>query len=164
MSQSEGLAQTLLETLPLMGQVVARTMRLPGCTTAGAELHTLVHVRMLHELEGGPKTFQQLQASRGVTAATLSRSIDAMVKHGWIERLPHPDDRRQVLLHSTATGRRYFHDMVGNARAQLAASLDKLSDEERATVSTALQLLRRSLIESQLQTGSQPESQQVQST
>jgi DNA-binding MarR family transcriptional regulator len=147
MTKPEVLAQTLLETLPLMGQHVVRTMRLPGCNTAGAEIHTLIHVRMLHELEGGPKTFQQLLASRGVTAATLSRSIDAMVKHGWIERVPHPEDRRQVLLQSTDAGHRYFHEMVDNARAQLARSLSQLDDGERETILAALHLLRRALIQ-----------------
>jgi DNA-binding MarR family transcriptional regulator len=102
---------------------------------------------MLHELEGGPKTFQQLLASRGVTAATLSRSIDAMVKHGWIERVPHPEDRRQVLLQSTDAGHRYFHEMVDNARAQLARSLSELDDGERETILAALHLLRRALIQ-----------------
>jgi len=145
MTSARALAQLMLETLPLMGQAVVRTMRTEDCPHAMTDVNVLIHVRMLHALSDGPKTFQQMQEFRGVSAATLSRSIDAMVKHGWIERIPHPEDRRQVLLQATDEGRQYFRELVDNARTQLSETLSKLSADERDTIATALELLRRVL-------------------
>ena len=139
------LAQQLLETMPVLGQAIGRSLRAKTCAHSASEGNLVIHVSMLRTLINGPKTFQELLAFRGVTAATLSRSIDAMVKHGWVDRLPHPDDKRQVLLHATEDGRRYFFELVDAARAHLVESLQTLSPDECATIATALDLLRRKM-------------------
>jgi DNA-binding MarR family transcriptional regulator len=139
------LARILLETMPMLGQAIGRTMRSNACGPAASDLNTLIHMRMLHTLQDGPKTFQELLAFRGVAPATLSRSLDAMSRHGWIERIPHPEDKRQILLQATHSGRAYFQEVIGAALQQLQESMQQLNDEERDTIALALRLLQRTL-------------------
>ena len=110
-----------------------------------ADAHSIIHVRTLHMLMNGPKTFKELCASRGVAPPTLSRSIDAMVKRGWLERTAHPDDKRQVLLQSTATGKQHFSEMTAAVSEHLSRSLQSLTSEERTLIANALRLLKQSL-------------------
>lgn len=145
MTTPSELARLLLETMPVLGQSIGRTMRPNKCSHAGSDINVLIHVRTLHTLQDGPKAFQELLAFRGVAPATLSRSIDAMARHGWIERVPHPDDKRQVLLQATKAGRDYFMEIVSNSHAQLMESMQSLSPGELNTIATALTLLRRTL-------------------
>jgi DNA-binding MarR family transcriptional regulator len=93
----------------------------------------------------GPRTFKDLCAFRGVAPPTLSRSIDAMVKRGWIERVPHPDDKRKLLLQATEEGQRHFKELVADSRDHLALALHALNSEERDTIAQALDLLKRVL-------------------
>ena len=145
MTTTAELAQLLLETMPILGQAIGRSIRTKSCTQNPSEGNLIIHITMLRMLINGPKTFQELLAFRGVAAATLSRSIDAMVKHAWVERVQHPDDKRQVLLHATDEGRRYFFELVDSARTNLIESLRTLNADERATIAEALTLLRRTL-------------------
>jgi DNA-binding MarR family transcriptional regulator len=41
-------------------------------------------------------------------ASDTTRLIDRLVRAGHVERLPHPSDRRSVLVRATAEGRRVF--------------------------------------------------------
>lgn len=142
MTSTQALAQQLLETMPAIGQSVARGIRMDNGV---ADAHSMIHIRTLHMLMDGPKTFKQLCASRGVAPPTLSKSIDAMVKRGWLERTTHPDDKRQVLLQSTAAGKQHFSDMTAAIREHLSRSLQTLTAEERSLVAKALRLLKQSL-------------------
>lgn len=142
MTSTQALAQQLLETMPSIGRSIARGVRMDHGV---AEAHSIIHIRTLHMLMDGPKTFKELCAFRGVAPPTLSKSIDAMVKRGWIERTTHPDDKRQVLLQSTDAGKQHFSEMTAAVSEHLSRSLQALTAEERALVASALRLLKQTL-------------------
>ncbi len=139
MTTSARLAQQLLTTLPMLGGAVARAVR------AGheADFNNIAHVHMLHMLIDQPRSFKDLCAQRGIAAPTLSRSLTALERRGWVERVTHPTDRRQILLQLTGEGRAQ-HDAI-NAAAQdfLRRRLDLLKPSERAQVAHALAHLGR---------------------
>ncbi len=140
MTSTQALANQLLETMPAIGQSIARGVRMDHGV---ADAHSIIHVRTLHMLMDGSKTFKQLCAFRGVAPPTLSKSIDAMVKRGWIERTTHPNDKRQVLLQSTAAGKQHFSEMTAAVSEHLSRALQSLTSEERDHVASALRLLKQ---------------------
>lgn len=142
MTSTQALAQQLLETMPAIGQSIARGVRIEHGV---ADAHSIIHIRTLHMLMDGPKTFKQLCAFRGVAPPTLSKSIDAMVKRGWLERTAHPDDKRQVLLQSTAAGEQHFSEVTAAISEHLSRSLQSLNSEERNLIASALRLLKQAL-------------------
>jgi MarR family transcriptional regulator, transcriptional regulator for hemolysin len=76
---------------------------------------------------------------------TLARLVDRMVEAGWIERRPHPSDRRQRCLYLTAKARPRFADLRAIAAEVFEDVLYDFSLEERDTLLELLVRMRRSL-------------------
>jgi DNA-binding MarR family transcriptional regulator len=93
----------------------------------------------LDEIE--PTTVMDLAAHMGVTAATMSLSIDRLERKGYVVRLKDAKDRRRVHVRLTTAGVR-----VREASSVLDASLvealvSRLNDEERTRAIEGLGLL-----------------------
>jgi DNA-binding MarR family transcriptional regulator len=58
--------------------------------------------QLLHE---GARTPTLIAERTGLTAGSATSLIDRLVSAGLVERRPHPDDRRRVLVDLTAPGR-----------------------------------------------------------
>lgn len=130
-----------MEFAPTLFQAMAAAMRGQGVD----DPKTLVQLHTLQVLGREARTFKDLCAHRNVAPPTLSRTIEAMVKRGWVERVPHPDDRRQLVLKLTAEGRRELETAGAGAQAHLAQALAGLAPDERQTVSEALRILGKAL-------------------
>ena len=52
----------------------------------------------------GPSTQQTLSEALSVTPRNISGLVDALEKHGYVQRVPHPSDRRAVLVTLTPDG------------------------------------------------------------
>jgi DNA-binding MarR family transcriptional regulator len=61
------------------------------------------------------------------TTGTMTSLLDTLEKRGLIRRLPHPDDRRKILV-----------DVTPDARAIIDELLPSLHARERAVITTAL--------------------------
>jgi DNA-binding MarR family transcriptional regulator len=73
--------------------------------------------QLLHE---GALTPTLIAARTGLTAGSATSLIDRLVSAGLVERTPHPDDRRRVLVDLTARGRSAIETMF----ALFASDLD----------------------------------------
>jgi DNA-binding MarR family transcriptional regulator len=133
------LARKLMQTLPGLGHVIASAMR----SILESDLNTMMQAHTLRILSEKPLTFKELVAYRRVAPPTLSRSIDAMARRGWVERAPHPTDRRQVLLQLTDAGHAEFKMLESKLLEKLAERLAHLTKEEQQTVSDAFDALLR---------------------
>ena len=84
---------------------------------------------------GAPaRAVRELVAATGQRPSTLTGVLDRLERRGLIARAPHPDDRRSVLVHLTATGERDA-ERVATAFARLE---DRLPAEEIRRVLTAI--------------------------
>jgi 3-hydroxy-9,10-secoandrosta-1,3,5(10)-triene-9,17-dione monooxygenase reductase component len=71
----------------------------------------------------------------------LTKVLDRMEAEGLVERRGTPSDRRRTPIHLTAKGRATVKPVLRAARAHEATLLKKFSDEERAVIKYALDLL-----------------------
>jgi len=89
-------------------------------------------------IEQGPQRAGTLAEIEGITAPAMTRIVSSLVELGYVERTPDPADGRAQLVAATAAGT----DLVQQKRAvrlrALQDRLDRLSDDERATVTSAL--------------------------
>jgi DNA-binding MarR family transcriptional regulator len=72
---------------------------------------------------------------------SVTATVDALVKLGYLERISHPTDRRTIFAKLTASGR----SVVESSTPALASSefgLDALTDEEAATIFRLLRKVR----------------------
>ena len=91
----------------------------------------------------GPQRMGTLAERLGVTVATASRTVDALVTAGLVRREADPTDARAVRVAATARGRREFR----LRRERFVRALERLSDElselERRQLADALETLGR---------------------
>lgn len=106
----------------------------------------------LDELE--PTTVMDLAAHMGVTAATMSLSIDRLERKGYAVRLKDAKDRRRVHVRLTTAGVRVREASSVLDPARVEALVATLSDDERTRAIEGLGLLARAAEEAMRERGS----------
>lgn len=79
----------------------------------------------------GPSTQQALSDTLSVTPRNISGLVDALEKHGYVQRAPHPSDRRAVLVELTDTGEEMMTQMRKEHGFLEAELLDAVAPEDR---------------------------------
>ena len=83
-------------------------------------------------------TARDISVSYGFPKNSLSRAINALERKGLVRRTPHPNDRRSLLVHLTAAGRRLFEETLPRFVSLQDDMLRGLSAQERETLSVLL--------------------------
>ena len=78
-----------------------------------------------------------------VTPAAASQLVDKLVQSGFIKRDEDPNDRRAKLLNLTDKGRELIRQGIEERYRWVDQLAEKLSTEERAQVSDALNIMTR---------------------
>ena len=80
-----------------------------------------------------------------VSRATVTGVLDTLVKRGLVRRVPHPTDRRMVLVHLTKAGSRMADKVRRTVHHAEAEWMSSLSEHERAQLTELLGKLQRHL-------------------
>ena len=72
-----------------------------------------------------------LARSLHVSLPTVSGIVDRLSRDGYVRRLPHPSDRRQILVEVTAKGQAFIRDFQSVIRHRWEEVLRPLSSAER---------------------------------
>jgi DNA-binding MarR family transcriptional regulator len=101
---------------------------------------TLTQLAALSTLKAhGPLTPGELAAYEKVQPPSMTRVLAALEERGLVDRSPHPSDGRQALVELTEAGRNLLDQEVRMREAWLS----ELSDEERAVLTAASELIDR---------------------
>lgn len=96
---------------------------------------------VLVALSAGPRTLGGLAARERVQAPSMTRIVKALEEKGFILRVQHPDDGRQVLVEMTDVGARILDEARGQRTAWLSRRVDGLNPADRAVLERAAELL-----------------------
>ncbi|GAA2805007.1 MarR family winged helix-turn-helix transcriptional regulator [Mycolicibacterium pallens] len=110
---------------------------------AGADLTLAQLSILLTLLDQGPIRMTELAARERVRTPTTTVAIRRLEKLGLVKRSRDPSDLRAVLVEVTPQGLVQHREALAVRRANLAALLSKLTEEERDTLATALRPLER---------------------
>ena len=91
--------------------------------------------------DGGGHPMREIADLIIVPAPTLTRIVDAMIAGNLVYRRADPDDRRRVLIFSSARGRRLYARLsqdIGRYEADLADSVSGLDLQHLAALLTQL--------------------------
>ena len=110
-----------------------------GLSSAQARILTIL-------AEEGAKTPSDLANVQGVSLATVSDSVAALVTKGLVEREPSPTHHRAILLTVTRAGRAEAR-RAANWPEFFAASLGTLTDSQQEQLLSTLRLLLRAMQE-----------------
>jgi MarR family transcriptional regulator, 2-MHQ and catechol-resistance regulon repressor len=97
-------------------------------------------------LRRGPLTLNELAAELYLDKSTASRVVKALAEKGYLERLPHPDDGRAVLLVITEAGRRLHSAIERELQAEVETLVADFEPEVRRALASLLERLSRSAV------------------
>ena len=91
----------------------------------------------------GPHRLSELAAREGVTQPAMTQVVSRLERDALAERDTDPADGRVVLVAITAAGRDLLRHRRDTRAAKLAALMDALTPEDRATIMAARPALDR---------------------
>ena len=89
-----------------------------------------------------PATLNEVAKAIGRGAPAVSRSVDALVRAGLVERTQDPNNRRRLALRLTRQGRDRLLDAC-RRRSALATKLERLAHSELRALERAIEILER---------------------
>ncbi|MGO4956219.1 MarR family winged helix-turn-helix transcriptional regulator [Luteococcus sp. Sow4_B9] len=126
----------LANDLRLACQRIARRVRFEG-TAAVAPHQFSVLVRVRHE----PRTPTELAELERVSTPSMTRTVSGLVDAGLVERQPHHEDRRQVLVGITEAGRAVVQQTFVERDSWMMRHLDGLDAEQLRILRQAADIL-----------------------
>lgn len=99
---------------------------------------TLPQYRMLVVLAVEPMNLTALAGHLDVAASTALRMVDRLVSAKLVERNVRPDNRREIHLSLTATGRRTVRTVTGRRRRDIKTVIDSMEAGQRAALAPAM--------------------------
>jgi len=130
----------LMETMQDLRHGWAATVRHWKMDQEG--MNNMAQLHVLGILAGRPSSLRELAAVHHVTPSSMSRSIDLLVRKGWVARHDDPADRRQVILSLTGGGKAALDAMTRPFRDSVTKWLSGLDGDECVRLYDGLQVLR----------------------
>jgi DNA-binding MarR family transcriptional regulator len=134
--QDHDYVRLILEVVPQTMRSIKTEMR----AAAKQEL-TVPQFRVFNRLSKSVTTNSELAEWMGVTAPTMSRMVDGLVKRKLVRRLVPEGDRRQVLLELTERGKVTFAEIAGEVREKFAVRIAGLNPDEKRGLESGLRIL-----------------------
>ena len=124
---AEALANLIRASNEALGEVDRRRRVLADLSPSGFEA--------LAVLDGAddPLTGTEIASHLLVTTASITSLLDTLARRGYIERRPHPVDRRKTLISITDSGRELVDAMLPTVHTAATQLLDGLSHNELET-------------------------------
>ncbi|MCQ2010172.1 MarR family transcriptional regulator [Sporolactobacillus sp. STSJ-5] len=119
------------------------------CSTDGYNI-SLVQSHILYEIERKPgQSMQMVAETLGIDITTFSRQIQTLVKMDLVKKSPSPDDGRVFILTLTDEGHQTAESIDMQMNAFLGDVFSRMSSFEKDTVMHSIDLLNRSMAESE---------------
>ena len=117
--------EALLDSWDAVQDVVARV---PGLVERrfGVAPHRL-HV--LRAVERGASRIQDIAEASWTSVSAASRTVDGLVREGWMDRQPDPEDRRATRVTMTEVGRGHLDEIRTWARGMVAELVESLGPD-----------------------------------
>ena len=128
---------TLANDLRVACQRIARRVRFES--TSDVPPHQFSVLVGLHRL--GAQTPTQLAAVDAVSTPSMTRTVNCLAVAGLVERAPHPDDGRQILVRLTEAGERIIRETVASRDTWMLAHIAGLADDQLVLLRQAADLL-----------------------
>jgi len=126
----------IIATMPRMFKTIKHQAHAASSDGPGYDLGD-TQIWVLYALATGTQLTSELARRFNVTTPSITRMVDNLVDHGYVERHPDREDRRRIYLELTDAGSevaRYAHEQF---RDSVARFLSPLSERQLADVVVA---------------------------
>lgn len=80
--------------------------------------------------EDGPTSMNDLAERMCIAPSTATRLVDQLEQHGWVTRLPDPDDRRRLVVALTEAGSDLADQLLALGQQALWELLPRMADPD----------------------------------
>jgi DNA-binding MarR family transcriptional regulator len=125
----------------VMGRLFALAPRLVELQDLGAREYGMSYARgrVVAALQAsGPVLMRALSQDVGVTPRTITGLVDALEADGWVQRRPHPTDRRATIASLTPAAEVSFARLMQSYSGLARDLTDGIPRADQQTVVTAL--------------------------
>jgi DNA-binding MarR family transcriptional regulator len=129
----DAITDALLTASRLLVAISAKSIAQVDETITIPQFRTLVILS-----NRGPVNLATLAGLLGVQPSAAGRMVDRLVSAGLIDRLPHPNSRRELLAALTKRGRAVVREVTTHRRAEIARIVEKMPPPERHGLVRAL--------------------------
>ena len=91
-------------------------------------------VEALYHNSEGTMTPADLSEEVGLTRSSMTGALDSLEKLGYITRMPHPSDRRMIIISLTSSGQQFINKHLPERYRRLFMIVSCLSSDERAVL------------------------------
>jgi DNA-binding MarR family transcriptional regulator len=110
------------------------------CGVTMAQCHALLAMGGREET-----SIVELAGMVGVDTSNLSRTVDGMVKSGYVDRHLNPQDRRYVSLTLTDAGRKTFETIESQSNLYMSRIFEFIPEEKHGQIMESLDLVASAL-------------------
>lgn len=136
---SKTLETSVLEFTQAVGLLVRRIR-----AATGRDQLSLSELMVMACLsKDGPATTADLARAEGVKPQSMGTIVATLEASGFVERIPHPTDGRQMMIQLTAEGVALRKRYTEAKQAWLVHAIIQLDESERATLFAAGEIIRR---------------------
>jgi DNA-binding MarR family transcriptional regulator len=141
---ADGCAREVLDVVPLVMRGIREQLRKSGARVLSVpQFRTLLFI---NRRKG--TSLSEVAEHIGLTLPSMSTLIDGLVARDFAARRTDPNDRRRMTLTLTERGQVSLKRAREATQAHLAEHLNRLTEQERKTIITAMQILRTTISES----------------
>jgi DNA-binding MarR family transcriptional regulator len=101
-----------------------------------AQCHALVEIGRVNSI-----SLKDLAVILAIDISTTSRTVDGLVKKGYVQRIPSLEDRRSVDISLTESGMVIFETIESNNDTFFADIFDNIPNDEKMMVLHALDVM-----------------------
>jgi len=101
-----------------------------------AQCHALVEIGRVNSI-----SLKDLAVILAIDMSTTSRTVDGLVKKGYVQRIPSREDRRSVEISLTESGMVIFETIESNNDTFFADIFDNIPHDEKMPVLHALDVI-----------------------
>ena len=112
---------------------------------SGKEVSRVQFTALAHLIALGTMPQKELAELLTITPASTVRLVDRLVRDGWVERIPDPDDRRVKLISPTPKAVNTWENMSDYVQQITVKAYAGLSDAQINMVKAVLQKVRENL-------------------
>nr|WP_320025397.1 MarR family transcriptional regulator [uncultured Acetobacterium sp.] len=107
-----------------------------------AQCHALVEIGRIETI-----SLKELSVILAIDMSTTSRTVDGLVKKGYVLRIPSLEDRRSVNISLTESGIIIFETIESNNNAFFADIFTNIPDDEKMNVIHALDVILAAFVD-----------------
>lgn len=129
----DAITDALLTASRLLVAISARSIAAVDESLTIAQFRTLVILS-----NEGPVNLATLAGLLDVQPSTTGRMVERLVTAGLIDRHPHPNSRRELVVELTRSGRRVVREVTAQRRKEIARIVGEMPPQERHGLVRAL--------------------------